>query len=155
MGYGLRWFIAEDDGTVTRVPAATCGRWFDGEALPAARAGRDLKLLEVVVDVDRHHVVGVLRILPFRQGVREDGRLDVSAATRLAMKRVDLLGPVDPGDAVAQIERLEADANYFWWPTDGQLRALGTALLKRPPPSLQLVDLRAAVVTPGRALPDR
>jgi hypothetical protein len=23
MGYGLRWFIAEDDGTVTRVPAAT------------------------------------------------------------------------------------------------------------------------------------
>jgi hypothetical protein len=30
--------------------------------------------------------VGVLRILPFRQGVRGDGRLDVSAATRLAMK---------------------------------------------------------------------
>jgi hypothetical protein len=92
MGYGLRWFIAEDDGTVTRVPAATCERWFDGEALPAARAGRDLKLLEVVLNVDRHHVVGVLRILPFRQGVREDGRLDVSAATRLAMRRVDLLG---------------------------------------------------------------
>jgi hypothetical protein len=71
----------------------------------------------------RHHEVGVLRILPFRQGVREDGRLDASAVTRRAMKRVDLLGPVDPGDAAAQIERLEADANYFWWPTDGQLRA--------------------------------
>jgi len=96
-GYGLRWFIAEDDGTVRRLATATCERWFDGEALPAARSGRDLKLLEVVVDLDRHHMVGVLRILPFRQGVREDGRLDVSAATRLAMKRVDLLGPVDPG----------------------------------------------------------
>jgi len=155
MGYGLRWFIAEDDGTITRVPAATCERWFDGEALPAARAGRDLKLLEVVVDMDRHHGVDVLRILPFRQGVREDGRLDVSAATRLAMKRVDLLGPVLPADAAAQIEQLEADANYFWWPTEGQLRALGTVLLKRPPTFLQLVDLRAAVVTPGRALPDR
>jgi hypothetical protein len=79
----------------------------------------------------------------------------VSAATHLAMKRVDLVGPVDPGDAAAQIERLEADANYFWWPTDGQLRALGTALLKRPPTSSQVVDLRAAVVTPGKALPDR
>jgi hypothetical protein len=66
--------------------------------------------------------VGVLRILPFRQGVRGDGRLDVSAATRLAMKRVYLLGPVDPGDAGAQIERPEADANYCWWPTDGRLR---------------------------------
>jgi len=71
----------------------------------------------------------------------------VSAATRLAMKRVDLLGPVDLGDAAAQIEQLEADANYFWWLTEGQLRALGTALLKRPPTSLQLVDLRAAVAT--------
>ena len=108
-----------------------------------------------MLDVDRHHVVSVLRILPFRQGVREDGRLDVSAATRLAMKRQDLRGPVDPGEAGAQIERLEADANYFWWPTDGQLRTLGTALLKRPPTSLQLVDLRAAVVTPGKALRDR
>jgi len=88
-------------------------------------------------------------------GSAGDGRLEVSAATRLAMKRVDLLGPVDPGDAATQIERLEADANYFWWPTDGQLRALGTALLKRPPTSLPLVDLRAAVVTPGRGLPDR
>jgi hypothetical protein len=94
MGYRLRWFIAEDDGTVTRVPAATCARWFDGEDLLAARAGRDLKLLG-------------------------------------------------------------ADANHFWWPTDGQLRALGTALLKHPPMSLQLVDLRTAVVTPGQALPDR
>jgi hypothetical protein len=155
MGYRLRWFIAEDNGTVTRVPATTCARWFDGEALRAARAGRDLKLLEVVVNVDRRHVVGVLRILPFRQGVREDGRLDLSGAARLAMKRVDLLGPVDPADVAAQIERLEADANYFWWPTDGQLRALGTALLKRPSTSLQLVDLRTAVVVPGQALPDR
>ena len=79
----------------------------------------------------------------------------MSAATRLAMKRVDLLGPVDPGDAAAQIARLEADANYFWWPADGQLRALGTALLKRPPTSLELVDLRAAVVRPAAAFPDR
>ena len=76
MGYGLRWFIAENDEPVTRVPAATCERWFGSEALPAARAGRDLRRLEVVVYVDCHHVVGVRRILPFRQGVREDGRLD-------------------------------------------------------------------------------
>jgi hypothetical protein len=79
----------------------------------------------------------------------------MSGAMRLAMKRVDLLGPIHPGDTTAQIARLEADANYFWWPTNGQLRALGMALLKRPPTSSQLIDLRAAVVTPGRKVPAR
>jgi hypothetical protein len=113
-----------------------------------------LKFLEVVVDVDRCRVVGLLRVLPSRQSVREDGRLDVSAAMRLAMKRVDLLGPADPGDAATQIARLEADADYFWWPTDELLRTVGAALLKRPPTSLQLVDLRAAVVRPGAPSPD-
>jgi hypothetical protein len=152
---GLRWFIAEDDSTLVRVPGTTCARWFEGAALPAARSGRDLKLLEVVVDMERYRVVGVLRILPFRHGVLGDGRLNVSAAMRLAMKRVDLLGSVDPGDTAAQIERLEADANYFWWPTDALLRAMGTALLKRSPTASQLVDLRVAVVTPGRTVPDR
>jgi ferric-dicitrate binding protein FerR (iron transport regulator) len=33
-GYGLRWFIAEDDGTVTRVPAATCQRWLESRPEP-------------------------------------------------------------------------------------------------------------------------
>jgi hypothetical protein len=53
MGRGLRWFIVEDDETVARVRGTTCARWFEGAALPASRGGRDLKLLEVVVDVDR------------------------------------------------------------------------------------------------------
>jgi hypothetical protein len=54
----------------------------EGEALPADRAGRDLRLLEAVVEMDRHRVVHVLRILPVRHGVREDGRLAGKAGAR-------------------------------------------------------------------------
>ena len=53
MGYRLRYFIAEDDGGLTRVPTARCHRWFsDDEALPPGRAAQELRLLEVVVNVD-------------------------------------------------------------------------------------------------------
>ena len=39
MGYSLRYFVAEDDGTLTRVPAGKYRRWLiDGEALPGDRA---------------------------------------------------------------------------------------------------------------------
>ena len=156
MGYSLRYFIAEDDGSLTRVPTAKCHRWFpDGEALPPGRAGHELRLLEVLVDVDHHRVTDVLRILPVRHRVREDGRLDASTAMRLALKRLDILDRARAGDAGAQIEELEADANYFWWPTDAQLTALGTVLLKRPPSPTLLEEMRAAVFTPGDAERDR
>ena len=119
--------------------------------MPPGRAGQELRLLEVVVDVDRRRVTDVLRILAVRHRVREDGRLDTSAAMRLAMKRLDILDRAREGDPWTQIEELEADANYFWWPTDAQIEAVGTALLKRPPSPAQFAELRAAIFKPGDA----
>jgi hypothetical protein len=41
MGYGLDYFIAEDNEGLTRVPAVKCHRWLaDDEAVPAERAWR-------------------------------------------------------------------------------------------------------------------
>lgn len=152
MGYALRYFIAEDDGTLTRVPAARCQRWFSrDEALPAHWAGQELRLLEVVVDVDRRRVTDVLRILPVRHHVQEDGRLDASGAMRRALKRLEIAERVATGDREAQIEELEADANHFWWPADPQLEALGRALLKARPGPAQLLELRGRVYRPGDA----
>jgi hypothetical protein len=153
MGYGLRYFIAADDGALTRVPTARYHRWFsEGEPLPPDRVGCELKVLEAVVEVDHDRVVDVLRILPVRHQVREDGRLDASAAMRAALKRLEILERAYAGDARAQIEELEADANHFWWPTDAQLSVLGAALLKRTPSPDHLAKLRAAVFTPGNSL---
>jgi hypothetical protein len=87
MGYGFRYFIAEDNGVLTRVPAVTGHRWL-AEAVPAERAARELKLLEVLVEVERRRVVDVLRILPVRHQADENGHLDLGAAMRRAQKRV-------------------------------------------------------------------
>ncbi len=85
MGLSVRYFVAEDDRTVTRVARARYQRWFsEDEALPANRVGRELRLLEIVVEMDHHRVEDVLHILPFRHWVRGDGKLDASAAMRLA-----------------------------------------------------------------------
>ena len=155
MGYRLRYFIAEDGGTLTRVPLAVYHRWFsEGEALPSHRAGRELRLLEVVLDVDRRRVVDVLRILPVRQHVRKDGRLDVRAAMQAALKRIALPGYLGTRGPDALIEELQADANYFWWPTDVQLEALGSALLGRSLSRTELADLWAVVVRPGASSRD-
>lgn len=150
VGYSVRYFLAEDHGNLTRVPRATYRRWFSvGDALPDERAGCELRLLEVLLEVDRHSVVGVLRILPFRQRVRADGRLDVDAAMRLAHKRLDILGSDHAVDPHAQIEQLEVDANSFWWPAQEHLEALGRALLGRRPDPSEMTQLRAVVFSPG------
>jgi len=155
MGLSVRYFVAEEDRTVTRVARARYQRWFsEDEALPANRVGRELRLLEIVVAMDHHRVEDVLHILPFRHWVRGDGKLDASAAMRLAVKRFDLLGPGSATDAHTVIDQLEADANYFWVPTDRELEALGAALLKRRPGPAELGELRAAVFRPGSAPDD-
>src|SRR3989338_5524458 len=102
MGLSVRYFVAEDDRTVTRVPRARYQRWFfEDEALPANRAGSELRLLEIGVEMDPPRVEEVLHILPFRHWVRGDGKLDASGAMRLAVKRFDLLGPGFAADAQA------------------------------------------------------
>jgi hypothetical protein len=156
MGLSLRFFIAEDDGTVTRVPTARYDRWFqDRECLPPDRAGQELHLLEVVARVDRQRVLSVLRILPVRERVGKDGRLDSGLMMRLAFKRIEIIERVRCGEPGAAIEQLEIDANYFWAPTDRQLAELGAVLFKRPPTSDELGALCAALSTPGQALEPR
>lgn len=117
--------------------------------MPEERAGCELRLFEVLLEVDRRSVFEVLRILPFRQLVRDDGRLDVDAAMRLAFKRLDILGKDHAFDTRVQIEQLEVDANSFWWPANEHLEALGAALLGRLPSPSEVIGLRAVVFSPG------
>ena len=57
MGLSVRYFVVEDDRTVTRVPRARYQRWFfENEALPANRAARELRFLAGVVEMDHHRV---------------------------------------------------------------------------------------------------
>ncbi len=124
--------------------------------LPRAAQGREPLedqgdgLVHPLIRILLHAVRGRADVAD-RRWVRGDGTLDASAAMRLAVKRFDLLGPGFAVDAQTLIERLEADANYFWVPTDRELEALGTALLKRRPGPAERAELRAAVFRPGSA----
>jgi hypothetical protein len=107
----------------SRVARSRYQQWFQRRGAAREQVGSELRFLEVVVEMDHHRVQNVLHILPFRHWVRGDGKLDARAAMQLAVKRLDLLGPGFGADAQALIEQLEADANYFWLPTDRELEA--------------------------------
>jgi hypothetical protein len=73
-------------------------------------------------------------------------------ALALAKKRMNLRTHAQgQGGETSAIELLEADANYFWWPTDAQLKVLGFILLRERLSEAKLEDFRAKVFRPGAA----
>jgi hypothetical protein len=153
MGTGIRYFRANPSGVLVRVSLAQMQRWFRGEQVPPALAtGGELTFLEALVEIEGRQVMEVLRLVPFRWALGRNGKLDRIAAMRLAKKRIELQRR--NGEASA-IELLEADANYFWWPTDAQLKLLGSVLLGERLDVEELVELRAKVFRPDDARPHR
>lgn len=149
MGYSLRMFLASDDGRITTIPAARYGRWVSSkEPLPAELAGQHLRVFEVVVEVERRQIIRVVRVLPYRQSVGADRRLDTRVTAHHLMHAFDdLEGSEEVGRV---IDRLEAEANYFWWPTATEIGALAAALFRRTPTREDLTAVEQMVVRPGR-----
>jgi hypothetical protein len=155
MGTTIRYFRVNPSGALVRVSLAQMQRWFRGEQVPPALAtDGELTFLEALVETEGRQVTEVLRLVPFRWALGRNGKLDRIAATRLAKKRIELQTRAQGrnGEASA-IELLEADANYFWWPTDAQLKLLGSALLGERLDVEELVELRAKVFRPDDARP--
>jgi hypothetical protein len=155
MGTAIRYFRVNPSGALVRVSLAQMQRWFRGEQVPPALAtGGELAFLEALVETEGRQVTEVLRLVPFRWAFGRNGKLDRIAAMRLAKKRIELQTRAQGrnGEASA-IELLEADANYFWWPTDAQLKLLGSALLGERLDVEELVELRAKVFRPDDARP--
>jgi hypothetical protein len=153
MHTSTRYLRANSDGSLVRVSLAQMQRWLDGEPLPQALAmGRELAVLEATVGTEGYQVMEVFRLLPFRWALGRDGRLDRIGAMQLAKKRINLRTHAQgQGGEASAIERLEADANYLWWPTDAQLKALVFILLRERLSESKLEDFRAKVSRPGAA----
>ncbi len=126
MGLALRYFLVSSSGKLERMAAKRWHRAMKEEgALPEYRA-QNLKVLEIVVQVDRRTVTAVLRVLPFRMVVRGDGSLDVRGHGRLAMERLSRAFRTAK-DLTEQIRELELDANYCWEPEEDHWRQLSEA----------------------------
>src|SRR5438552_18574430 len=87
MGYTVWHFVREADGRLTRVPSARGSRLWRGTGRWPERAGQDVEMLEVTLEVDRRVVRRLLRVLRVRLGVAGDGRLDQEQHSRLALRR--------------------------------------------------------------------
>jgi hypothetical protein len=108
----LRYFIADDVGELTAMPQARWHRIIQGKESLPQYAGRDIRYIEAVVEVERRVIRRVLRVLPIRMSVQSDGYIDVDRQMRRAMERMS--SSLEPVTAEKAIRDLEIDANRFW-----------------------------------------
>jgi hypothetical protein len=108
-------FVADSDGQLKLLPFARMMRLWRGSEQLSERAGQEVKLVQIALEVDRCSVRRVLSVLPRRMGVRPDGTLDTAAARRQVLEELaERLDPLRPDTPERAIRRLERDANRFW-----------------------------------------
>lgn len=122
MGVSTRRFVATASGRIEKISSARVTRvWLQGESWPEY-AGQELKMLEVSVEVDRTRVLRVLRVLPYRTRLDAQGRPDPGELWRAQERIRRALGSYigRPPTIDERIAHLQADASYFWEPTDSE-----------------------------------
>ena len=121
--HSVHYFVVTGD-TVTAIPPARWSRITEGAEPLAGHTGPDAQLLEVVTTLEAGRRPSVVRVLPTRRKLREDGTLAVGAALSDAM----LFAFGDPSTSEDAMRRLQQDASYFWRPSDAQLAEVATRL---------------------------
>jgi hypothetical protein len=108
-------FMADANGQLHLLPFTRMMRLWQGTHSLSERAGEELKVVQVAIEVDRGAVRRVLSVVPRRIAVRPDGTLDTAAAMRQVMEELaERLDPAGPNTPERAIRRLERDANRFW-----------------------------------------
>lgn len=137
MGYTLWHFVVDErTGELKRVPAVRWGAFWNGKIPMAQWAGREVRAIELALEVDRRRVQRVLRVLAHRMIVRSDGRPDVDRELRRAME-VAASAVYDRADPIRE---LELDANRFWIPIEAHLIRLAVVT------DLPVDEIKAALV---------
>jgi hypothetical protein len=131
----LRYFIADETAGLVAMSQARSHRILSGRESLSEYAGRDLKWVEVVVEVERRAIRRVLRVLPFRITFDTNGR----AKMTLAMERIS--HAYKPPTVESLIRDLELDANYFWVLAESHWSKLSEAL------RVSVHDLKSAPVS--------
>jgi hypothetical protein len=133
MGYTVWHFVVDKaTGQLRRVPAVRWSALWEGEIPMPESAGREVRAMEVALEVHRRRVRRVLRVLAHWMMVRSDGLHD---ADRELQQAVEVVAAAhDP------IRALELDANRFWVPIEAHLVRLAAAT------DLPVHEIKAALV---------
>jgi hypothetical protein len=133
MGCAAWHFVVDEaTGDLKRVPAVLWSALRNGEIPMPEWAGRQVRAMEVALEVHRRRVQRVLRVLAHRMIVRSDGLHDADRELQQAMEVV--VAAHDP------IRALELDANRFWVPIEAHLVRLAAAT------DLPVHEIKAALV---------
>ena len=128
MGFGLRIFVGDDYG-LTPVSQARWQRIMSGSELLPQFANRELRALEVVVEIDRRLVLRPIRVLPTLTKINASGKVDMPYHMAQAMERVS--HSLKPPSVETAIRQLQLDASHFWVLTEMHWEML-SRLLKLP-----------------------
>ena len=128
------WHFVVDEGTgdLKRVPAAHWSALWNGEIPMPEWAGREVRAIELALEVHHRRVQRVLRVLAHRMIVRSDGLHDADSELQRAIEMV--WAAHDP------IRALELDASRFWVPIEAHLIKLAGAT------DLPVHEIEAALV---------
>jgi hypothetical protein len=130
----LRYFMADETGGLAAMSQARSYRILSGKESLSEYAGRDLKWVEVVVEVERRAIRRVIRVLPFRITFDTSGRVEMMRRGALALQRI-----FQPTTVESLIRDLELDANYFWVVAESHWRKLSEVL------RVSVQDLKSAL----------
>src|SRR5436189_2154160 len=103
MGNTVWYFLREADSPLSRLPSARWWRLWRGIERWPERAGQDLEALEVTLEVDHRVARRLLRILPIRLRIADDGGVDQEQHSRLSMPRLSRLFHEDRPPSPAEV----------------------------------------------------
>ena len=129
-----RIFIASGTA-LTPVSHARWTRFMEGEERVSYHADREVKTVEVTVEVDRRVIRRVVDVLPVRVPVDENGKISVAGLVDRAISRMPSV--TAPRSIETAIAELQQDASYFWplearhWQRLSELLDLPVTALRR------------------------
>jgi hypothetical protein len=112
----FRFFIASEAG-LEPVSQARWNRLMAGDEAVPYHDHCEAKTLEVSMAVEGHVIQRVLRVLPVRVPVDEEGRMNTGVLVERAMSRLPSF--TVPPTMATVIAGLQQDASYFW-PLEGR-----------------------------------
>ena len=140
MGFTVWLFLQQADGTFQAFSTARYGRFHDGQEPLPMLAGQEVRLAEVVVELDQRRATRVCRVVWPKHRLNAAGQWDPrsrQAGIRAAMETLGAPSGQDvlAGKAPLSMDHLLAEIRYstenLWDPTADDLTHLCTAVNQR------------------------